>query len=383
VAKTSIQQNKTEALAAELARKNEEQKEMFAIIGHELRTPVAAISMLSQDESMTPDEKIHQVRDISDNLLHVLEDLRVVVSPERALIAKQDMSDPVRILKRALSPLQPLVKERGIELSLETTVAEGVLFSFSSQQFRQCVTNLVKNAAIHSGGKHIYLQYTQRGLDERPVECCLRVQDDGKGIPPELQSKVFEAFGRGDTSQDGTGLGLFIVKQLAEQMGGHLTYSKSQYGGACFELVFSMAEADTEAQAQAQAQAQSISLEGLRILLAEDDTMLRMLTERTLGNKGASVTSFENAYLALQEFEEKDYDLILTDLMMPQMDGHEFTKALRQRGVRIPIIGVTAAVLGEETSDWLNDGASGFIAKPISPEKLTSALAKLNTSEFI
>ena len=375
--------NKTEALAAELARKNEEQKEMFAIIGHELRTPVAAISMLSQDESMTPDEKIHQVRDISDNLLHVLEDLRVVVSPERALIAKQDMSDPVRILKRALSPLQPLVKERGIELSLETTVAEGVLFSFSSQQFRQCVTNLVKNAAIHSGGKHIYLQYTQRGLDERPVECCLRVQDDGKGIPPELQSKVFEAFGRGDTSQDGTGLGLFIVKQLAEQMGGHLTYSKSQYGGACFELVFSMAEADTEAQAQAQAQAQSISLEGLRILLAEDDTMLRMLTERTLGNKGASVTSFENAYLALQEFEEKDYDLILTDLMMPQMDGHEFTKALRQRGVRIPIIGVTAAVVGEETSDWLNDGASGFIAKPISPEKLTSALAKLNTSEFI
>ena len=366
--------NRTEELAAQLAQKNEKQKEMFSIIGHELRTPVSAISMLAADASLTQDDKIDQIRDISDNLLHVLEDLRVVVAPERALLAKKELSDPVRILKRALSPLQQLVKERGLTLVLDVSIPEGRSFSFSSQQLRQCVTNLVKNAVIHSGGTHIYLQYNEVESSLEEVQCHIKIEDNGKGVAPELQSKVFEAFGRGDTSEDGTGLGLFIVKQLAEQMSGQLTYSKSQHGGACFDLVFPMTIVDTEPQPQRP----SISLENMRILLTEDDAMLRMLTERLLKNRGAQVTSFENAYLALQQFDEKDYDLVLTDLMMPKMNGHEFTKTLRQRGVRLPIIGVTAAVMGEETSDWLNDGASGFIAKPITAEKLVSALGTLN-----
>ena len=102
--------------------------------------------------------------------------------------------------------------------------------------------------------------------------------------------------------------------------------------------------------------------------------MLRMLTEKSLGKLGAQIASFDNGQKALAAFEADQFDLVLTDLMMPMMNGHELTKSLRDLGAKIPIIGVTAAVIGDETDEWLKDGANAFISKPITPEKLQNAL---------
>lgn len=350
------------------------QKEMFAVIGHELRTPVAAISMLGKDTEIDAAAARTEILSISENLLSVLEDLRVVVAPERALEAKQvEDSDPVRTIKRALTPLAGLLKENSIELQLNLTKPEKVIFSLHAQPLRQVVTNLVKNAAIHSGGTAVHVSFDYQMEAAGGASACLIVEDDGTGIPEDLRQHVFDAFGRGDTAVDGSGLGLFIVKQIASIMAGELTYSTSRLGGACFTLRFSM----QRVEAAESTQTDGLSLEGLRILLAEDDAMLRMLTEKSLSKLGAQITSYDNGQKALAAYQSGRFDLVLTDIMMPVMDGHELTRSLRALGSSTPIIGVTAAVIGEETDGLLAAGACAFIAKPITPSKLQEALDEI------
>ena len=369
------QLDQTEELLEEQRQTNERQKEMFAVIGHELRTPVAAISMIGRDTDTDAESAREQIVDISDNLLSVLEDLRVVVSPERAMEAKSaEVCDPVRTISRALSPVSQLMKQHSIGLRLKISKPEGANFLLHAQPLRQLVTNLTKNAAIHSGGSVVQVSFDYQQLPDGSVVGSLTVEDDGKGIPESLREKVFEPFGRGDTKRDGSGLGLFIVKEIASLLGGTLEYSTSQLGGSCFTLAFPMKRVEIEEKPQAN----NVSLEGLRILLAEDEGMLRMLSEKLLTKHAAIVSSFENGQLALDAFDPAEFDLVLTDLMMPEMDGHALTAAIRETGATTPIIAVTAAVVGDETDQVLYAGADGFISKPISPEKLIEALNALN-----
>lgn len=357
---------------ASIASTFEKQRELFAIVGHELRTPIAAISMIGRDADIDADSAREQIVEISENLLSVLEDLRVVVAPQRALESKtEQICDPVQTIKRALTPLSQLIKDNSFELRIDISKPEGVKFSLHAQPLRQVATNLAKNAIIHSGGSVVLVSFDYQLTPDGSLLGCLRVEDDGRGIPEELRERAFESFSRGDTKKDGSGLGLFISKEIASMMRGKLEYSTSQLGGACFMLTFPMKKVEVDEMPQLS----NIPLKGLRILLAEDDAMLRMLTEKSLGKLGAQITSYDNGQKAFEAFDANQFDLVLTDLMMPIMDGHELTKKLRSIGSTTPIIGVTAAVIGDETDKWLKDGANAFIAKPITPEKLQYALA--------
>jgi len=359
------------------------QKEMFAIIGHELRTPVATIKMLTVESSWQDADKLIQINEISDNLLHVLEDLRVVISPERALEAKKSEKDsPVEVVTRALSSIEWIVHKKGMNLKFSMPAKSDDLFSFHVQPLRQIVTNLVKNAALHSGGSQLIVSLEIGNSTDNSVIATLRVEDNGKGIPEHLRASVFEAFGRGDTQADGSGLGLFIVKNMAFLMGGVLTYSQSSMGGAAFELVLPMTRAKVELQESAEQPSQNLSLNGLRVLLAEDDLMLRMLTEKLLTKEGVQVHSFENGVLALEAFRPEDYDLVITDLMMPEMNGHELTRAVRTQSSDVIIVAVTAAVLGAETEQFIQEGADFVLPKPITKDSLTEALKEIRNVRY-
>lgn len=355
----------------------DKQKDMFAVIGHELRTPVAAITMLTNDDRISPDEKLTQIKEISDSLLHVLEDLRVVVAPERALEVKKTVDDPVKVVARAVSPLTQLARANNVTLQLDVIKPEGSFFELNGQALRQSVTNLVKNALIHSGGTQVWVSFNFEITDESVASAVLRVEDDGTGIPLHLRDHVFEAFGRGNTQVDGSGLGLFIVKQIAQTMGGELLYSEGSAGGACFELCFPMTAISTENLTELPV---DCDLNGLRVLLAEDEKLLRMLTEKMLAKEGATVSSYENGRLALNAFRPEAFDLVITDLMMPEMNGHELTKAIRGQSSDTLVIAVTAAVLGEETTKFIEEGANAVLPKPLSVRALKAAINEIRRS---
>ncbi|NRP26851.1 MULTISPECIES: HAMP domain-containing sensor histidine kinase [unclassified Marinobacterium] len=191
----------------QLRSATEKQKELFAVIGYELRTPVAAIDMVLNDTDLDLAERLTSIREISRSLLHILEDLRTVVAPERAIEAKAVIANPVDIVQRALAPLAPLLKENQIQLNLQAPVGVEPVW-LKDQALRQLVTNLVKNAALHSGGSKVWVSLEAASCGEH-LEIQLAVADNGIGIPSNQVAKVFSAFGRGDTSKDGSGLGLY------------------------------------------------------------------------------------------------------------------------------------------------------------------------------
>ena len=361
-----------------MRRSNERQRDLFAVIGHELRTPVASVDMLINDNEMSDTDKLSNIREINQGLLNILDDMRTVVTPERAQSAEFVVGNPGKVVTRALTPLTPLLTERGITAEVSVSAALEHSFRYREQALRQLVTNLVKNAALHSGGTTLWVGLSEAQNETGLVTATLRVADNGKGIPGADLDLVFAAFGRGDTQSEGSGLGLYISRELARRLGGELSYQPSPHGGAKFSVTFPLepVEPDQNAQEPA-AEAIPSNLDGLRILVAEDDGMLRMLTEKALSKHGAMVTLAEDGAKAFEAYHRSQFDLVLTDLMMPNMSGEALTRALRERGETLPIIAVTAAVIGEETDRLQAAGVDRVISKPISVEKLAMALSDI------
>ena len=259
----------------------ERQRSMFAILGHELRTPTAAISMLAKDKASPKDLLLDQIHDVSEGLLTVLEDLRVVIAPDRAAEYKPVSKSPKDIIERAIRPLSPLAHQQGVSLTYESNSNDD-RHRVYEQLLRQSVTNLVKNAIVHSKGTQIQVNLA---LNTEHSETTLTVEDDGVGLPSHMIETMYEPFIKGDDSVEGSGIGLFVAKEMAERMQGELTYASNSLGGAKFTLTFP-AERAQQAESRATVQA---DLTGLRVLLAEDDLLIRTLTHQTLGRAGAQV----------------------------------------------------------------------------------------------
>ena len=164
----------------------ERQRSMFAILGHELRTPTAAISMLAKDTASPKDLLLDQIHDVTEGLLTVLEDLRVVIAPDRAAEYKPVSKSPKDIIERAIRPLSPLAHQQGVSLVYESNLNDG-LHQVYEQLLRQSVTNLVKNAIVHSKGTQIQVNLA---LNSEYSEAILTVEDDGVGLPSHMIETV-------------------------------------------------------------------------------------------------------------------------------------------------------------------------------------------------
>ena len=356
----------------------ERQRSMFAVIGHELRTPVASIEMLANDTDLSDREKIDLVSGISQGLLGVLEDLRTVIAPDRIKESQIVVDSPSVVIKRALGPLSSLLQERSVQLHLDLP-ADEMQCRFNAQALRQLATNLVKNAAIHADSQNIYVALTETSANEQSICAQLRVEDDGKGIPTDQVNSLFGAYARGDTESDGSGLGLFICSELAMALGGQIHYEASTRGGAAFVVNIDVLSGE-HTHPLNESQAAQYDFAGKQILLAEDDRTLQMLTEKILRKAGAVVRVCGDGQEALEAYQNGQIDLVLTDIMMPKLNGYGLAKALRAAGYEGPIIGATAAVVGNETDELIAAGADAAISKPISLAKLKAELARLETT---
>ena len=367
-----------EAAHKALSDRQERQSQVFSIIGHELRTPLASIRMMYDEIQLNRQHPYGpQIIHTHDAVMGILDDLKIVTQPDRVRENKKSMSAPFTIAERTVTSLSKWLNEQSFVVHLSCDNDSYQTVEINSGALRQVITNLVKNAALHSQGTDVWVSLTgsrEGGL----LQLILKVEDNGRGIPETQRGKIFDAFGRGDTTADGTGLGLYIIKELCEMLAGDIEYFDSDRGGAGFRLSCTLPIASkTEGHENKAGSTQNL-LSGKKILFAEDQLTLQALTQSLLIRQDAEPTVANNGVEALKLFAKQNFDIVLTDAMMPEMDGYTLSRELRKKGFIGPIIAVTAAVIGQETENLLASGVDIVMTKPIDIKLLNAHLESLS-----
>jgi CheY-like chemotaxis protein len=237
--------------------------------------------------------------------------------------------------------------------------------------------NLVGNAMKFTESGEVKVQVAREG-----DELVFSVRDTGIGIPADKIGQLFQPFTQVDSSltrrHGGTGLGLAISKELVELMGGAIRLESEEGRGSVFTFTLPYLPAEALQESPQPDRAQVRENRSMSVLLAEDDPMVRDLVKMSLELRGMEVTLAETGLQAVSKWKEKGMDLILMDLQMPEIDGLEATRQIRElekdRGTRTYIFALTAHARQEDRERCLAAGMDGFLAKPLRLEELDSLL---------
>ena len=209
----------------------------------------------------------------------------------------------------------------------------------------------------------------------------LEIADTGVGIPEAVQPRIFQRFDQGDASTTrkfgGSGLGLSITQKLAQMMGGGVGFASTEGVGSVFWLEVSAAPSKPAVAAE---ETTDDWLNGLRVLVVEDNPTNRMIATKLLERLGADVETAADGYLGVEAAARAAFDLILMDVQMPGIDGLEAARRIRAIGGAVaatPIVALTANVLAHQRAAYLEAGMDGVVGKPISPAALLSEIARL------
>ncbi|MFC7706371.1 hybrid sensor histidine kinase/response regulator [Plastorhodobacter daqingensis] len=363
---------------AELSDRQGRQTQMFSIISHELRTPAAIMSMLIDEvDSGTPwPEAAPRLRSVTEQLLSILADMRQAVRPEENLPIRWETFSPQMLAETVRNTFALMADPRGIEITLQMPAEAAAQRVTDKVRLNQALSNLVKNAIIHSGCDRIVISYSERLEGEEGLSGVWTVSDNGCGIPAEEVPTLFQPFSRtvrgSRSAADGTGLGLFVVKSAAESLGGRLEFLET-LRGATFRLILPLALPYETSPTPPRSGPHDFR--NMRVLLVEDNPMVGEITCLRLGKMFKSVTWARNGSEGLLRAAAERPDVIITDLFMPELGGDEMIAELRRRRVNVPIIGLTAAMVGEDSRRLERAGADAILEKPVSQAQMSEILS--------
>jgi len=374
----------------QLEEKKTHQDHMFAIIGHELRTPIAAATMMIEDVVKSSPgrniasayfDTILNTKHELEHTLSILDDMRIVSSKDTVKEYASINDYPAQVIKRVCKTLSTEAAEAGITIKTHFNFIAGDRYFFPARALSQIGLNIIKNAIRHSKASTIDVSIKGEEFDGEHSLLTLKITDDGIGIPSHLHDKIFDAFYSHDASNTAnTGLGLFIVKELAEVLSGTVKVKSTVGEGTTFIVEIKLKQSVNQDiwMGQEETKPQSVSWAGKRVLIVEDNMTIQMMTQKILQGLGAIVDCADNGEAGMLMLKFNTYDIIITDYFMPEMDGVQLCQAVREKYNDLPIIGVTAATVGEEFEQLMKAGANIVISKPANSKKLTDALMEIS-----
>lgn len=391
-----VTEQKKNTLKAKQAAKEAEQankiKTVFlATMSHEMRTPLngirSAADLLSQTHDRQEQADLCQViRNASDALHRLTNDILEYARIDAGKLRLENRNFLLMdLIEEVRQMLKPLIRNEDPEIIYDIDPAIPLILNGDADRIRQILINLMNNAVKFTRTGHIAVRVKLINHDQNLDRLNIRfeVEDTGTGITTADMDRLFQPFSQIHDhtagKPEGTGLGLAICKDLVEKMGGRISARSTPGTGSVFTFNI-ICSTGTQTQTGTADEMESSSLQGLEILLAEDNITNQIVTEKILQKAGCSVTIANNGREALRYCNVMRFDLILMDWHMPIMDGLEATRRIRSEleGYRdIPIIGLTANAMEEAKSTCLKAGMDEVITKPIDRMHLLDCIAYL------
>lgn len=385
-----------EKASAELAESTKAKSEFLATMSHEIRTPMNAIlgmtHLLKEDNPRKDQIESINILDFSGKtLLSLIDDVLDFSKIEAGKIEFERVEFELdKLVDVIMESFKVTAKNRGIGLSADIDKDIPNVLVGDPARLTQILNNLCSNALKFTEEGEVRLSVSAAEDQGNSIRLKFAISDTGIGISQERLDFIFESFTQASQNTKrlfgGTGLGLSISKQLTELQGGRIYVDSEVNKGSTFfvELSFRKGSPEAEAQSLSNDEQAAKSVAGLNVLLAEDNVVNQKLMHRFLERWGVDMKIVENGQKAVEAIESGDFDVILMDLQMPEMDGYEASNHIRNledpRKRNIPIIALTAAALNEVRDKVYTSGMNDFVTKPFNPAELVQKLRHIKNS---
>ena len=365
-------------------------------MSHDIRTPMNAIVGFTEIAmKRKPDKEVEnclkKIRQSSEYLMTLMNDVLDISRIESGKLEYKPVPVDLRdMLNTVLSIARGYIENRDLNLYVSREELKTPYVMADELRIREVLLNIISNAVkfTKDGGTISFVAENCPGNDAHHVIVRYRISDTGIGMSEEFLDRIFDEFSQENdgarTSYKGTGLGMAIAKKYVDLMGGKIKVSSRQGIGSIFTVEIPLLIAEHVETEEKEKLRKDMDLHGLHVLLAEDNDLNAEIAVSLLEEQGMIVTRAADGKSVLAQFchtAPGTFDLILMDIMMPEMNGYETTKAIRNLpdrpdGKKIPVIAMTANAFAEDVQAALDAGMDDHVAKPVDMEILTSVITK-------